>query len=321
MWQARRMAIECFVVEAGHIQMFAAALGDTNPAYHRDSEHVVAPPTFITAAEHFDPDFPLRPRPGVRWMGSGREAIGAAPGEGADGMSLYAEHRFVYHRHLCPGDVVTPHPVPGAQWEKSGSRGGTLRFKEFVTQWRGHDGVPVLDSVVVSVAMEQRPDADGPSEPSSAPGTSGHAAASVHPRYLPEPPDRPLEVGDRVEQVVVDDLSRTQIVMYAGASGDFNPVHTDEVYARAIGLPGVFGHGMLTMGLTGKALTTLVGVDTLTAFAARFRRQVWPGDTLTARIEVIAVRTGDDGRLVDLGLVTTTDRGEVVLTGTATASS
>ncbi|MDQ1463380.1 MAG: hypothetical protein QOC73_321, partial [Actinomycetota bacterium] len=62
-----------------------------------------------------------------------------------------------------------------------------------------------------------------------------------------------LTVGQHFETVVVDDLKRTQIVQYAGASGDFNPLHSDEVYAREIaGYPGVFAHGMLTMGLTGR---------------------------------------------------------------------
>lgn len=128
-----------------------------------------------------------------------------------------------------------------------------------------------------------------------------------------------MEVGDVHEAVIVYDLTRTQIVMYAGASGDFNPVHHDDVYARAIGLDGIFAHGMLTMGLTGRALTDMVGDGTLTAYAAQFRRQVWPGDTLTARIEVTAIRGSGGERLADLDIRTTNQRGEVVLTGSATA--
>ena len=65
-----------------------------------------------------------------------------------------------------------------------------------------------------------------------------------------------LNVGDTYEEVVVDDLTRTQLVMYAGASGDYNPLHTDEIYTTEVaGYPTVFAHGMLTMGLTGKMLT------------------------------------------------------------------
>ena len=69
-----------------------------------------------------------------------------------------------------------------------------------------------------------------------------------------------ISVGDEFSEEVVRDLTRTQIVQYAGASGDYNPIHTDEVFAKeAVGYPSVFAHGMLTMGLTGKMLTNLVG--------------------------------------------------------------
>src|SRR5918997_2728123 len=92
-----------------------------------------------------------------------------------------------------------------------------------------------------------------------------------------------VKVGDSTSQVVVDNLTRTQIVQYAGASGDYNPLHTDEVFATKVaGYPSVFAHGMLTMGMTGKLLTDTVGDGRLTKFGGRFTSQVWPGDTLTA---------------------------------------
>ena len=90
-----------------------------------------------------------------------------------------------------------------------------------------------------------------------------------------------LKVGDTHSERVAENLSRTQIVQYAGASGDYNPLHTDEIYTTQIaGYPSVFAHGMLTMGLTGKMLTNYVGDGTLTKFGVRFTNQVWPGDTL-----------------------------------------
>jgi acyl dehydratase len=64
-----------------------------------------------------------------------------------------------------------------------------------------------------------------------------------------------LKVGDKHTERVVENLTRTQLVQYAGASGDYNPLHTDEVYSVHAGYKGVFAHGMLTMGLTGKMLT------------------------------------------------------------------
>jgi acyl dehydratase len=129
-----------------------------------------------------------------------------------------------------------------------------------------------------------------------------------------------LSVGDRRELVLVEDLTRTQIVQYAGASGDYNPLHTDEVFARDVaGYPGVFAHGMLTMGMTGRILTDWVGDGRLLRYGVRFVKQVWPGDTLTATAEVTAIR-GDDGTLLaDFAVSTTNQDGVEVLTGTATA--
>ena len=69
-----------------------------------------------------------------------------------------------------------------------------------------------------------------------------------------------LEVGQTFSAVVAEDLKRTQIVQYAGASGDYNPLHTDEVFATQVaGYPSVFAHGMLTMGMTSRMVTDLVG--------------------------------------------------------------
>jgi acyl dehydratase len=130
-----------------------------------------------------------------------------------------------------------------------------------------------------------------------------------------------LSIGDVHSEVVVDDLTRTQIVQYSGASGDYNPLHSDEIFATQVaGFPGIFAHGMLTMGLTGKMVTNYVGDGRLRSFGGRFRAQVWPGDTLTARAEVVDVRTDDGVGVVDLGIVTTNQDGLEVFSGQATAT-
>jgi len=129
-----------------------------------------------------------------------------------------------------------------------------------------------------------------------------------------------LKVGDVYSERVVDNLSRTQIVQYAGASGDYNPLHTDEVYTTQVaGYPTVFAHGMLTMGLTGKMLTNYVGDGTLTKFGVRFTNQVWPGDTLDSRATVAEIREEGGQMLVDLTLSTVNQDGKEVMTGSATA--
>jgi acyl dehydratase len=129
-----------------------------------------------------------------------------------------------------------------------------------------------------------------------------------------------LKVGDSREMVVANDLTRTQLVMYAGASGDYNPLHSDERYAREVaGYPGVFAHGMLTMGLTGRALTDWVGDGRLTKYGVRFSRQVWPGDTLTTTVRVEAIRTDSSVSLADFHVSTRNQNGEEVVVGSATA--
>ncbi len=129
-----------------------------------------------------------------------------------------------------------------------------------------------------------------------------------------------LKPGDSHEEVVVHDLKRTQLVQYAGASGDYNPVHTDEIFVTKVaGYPTVFAHGMLSMGLTGVMLTNYVGDGRLTKFGVRFVSQVWPGDTLTARATVEAVRDENGQKLVDLAVSTVNQEGVEVIRGQATA--
>ena len=127
---------------------------------------------------------------------------------------------------------------------------------------------------------------------------------------------RNLKAGDTYTECLVEDLSRTQIVMYAGASGDYNPVHTDEKFTKEIaGYPSVFAHGMLTMGMTGRMLTNYVGDGRLTKYGVRFTSQVWPGDTLNAMATVVDITDG----IVNLSVETTNQDGALVLSGYAAA--
>ncbi len=122
------------------------------------------------------------------------------------------------------------------------------------------------------------------------------------------------EVGAQYRQVVAEGLTRTQLVAYAGASGDFHPFHHDETYATAHGFDRIFAHGMLTMGITGQALVAVFGPEGLDRYAADFLKPVWPGDTLTAELTVTSV---DDAGTVEVDISTTDQHGTLVLRGTA----
>lgn len=129
-----------------------------------------------------------------------------------------------------------------------------------------------------------------------------------------------LKVGDTYTEQLVEDLKRTQIVQYAGASGDYNPVHTDELFTREVaGYPTVFAHGMLTMGMTGRMLTNYVGDGRLTKFGVRFTNQVWPGDSLESTATVEGIRVEDGVTIVDLEVSTKNQKGVEVVRGNASA--
>ena len=112
-------------------------------------------------------------------------------------------------------------------------------------------------------------------------------------------------------------LTRTDLVQYAGASGDFNPMHSDEVSAQAAGLPSVFGHGMFTMGLLGKALTDYVGVGNLKNYKVRFTKQTWPDETLSTKVTVRKKYEENGEHRVDLDCEVVNQDGEAKISGVA----
>jgi hypothetical protein len=143
-----------FPVEAGHVLMFARALGDEtygNPTHPRAR---TAPPTFVAAVAQFDPEWAHRPRPGEPWRGSG-----AGPGTPVEntggGTSLHAEQHYEYHRAVRAGEVLTVERSPGRSWQKQSSRAGLLRFEEEVTTFTDTDGKAVCTATRVRVITEK----------------------------------------------------------------------------------------------------------------------------------------------------------------------
>ena len=129
-----------------------------------------------------------------------------------------------------------------------------------------------------------------------------------------------ISEGDEAP-AVSHELTRADLIAYAGASGDMNPMHTDEVAAKASGLPSVFGHGMLSMGILGRALTDWVGVGNLKEYRGRFTRQTWPAETLTTRIVVTGKSQTEDGKRVSVDIALTNQDGEVKLSGSAVVAA
>ncbi|MFN8039808.1 MAG: MaoC/PaaZ C-terminal domain-containing protein [Acidimicrobiales bacterium] len=127
-----------------------------------------------------------------------------------------------------------------------------------------------------------------------------------------------VQVGDEAPSFT-HKLTRTDLVQYAGASGDFNPMHHDEVAAQAAGLPSVFGHGMLSMGILGKAITDYAGIGNLASYQVRFTKQTWPDEQLTTKVVVSDKREEDGRKLVVLDVSLANADGEVKVQGEAVA--
>jgi acyl dehydratase len=311
--------IDRFPIEAGHIMVFARAIGDPNPIYSDPAYAkasplggIIAPPTFFEAGIHFDQNWIFRPRLGEPWLGSAAEPTGLPPQTLEAGTDMHAETHFEYHRTLRPGMVLSVRTGPGRRWEKSGQRSGRLQFAETVNEYVDTDGQVVGICRTVAVTTERKVEQ---------PLVEKVVAAALPldlPSAYPPPPftAATVAVGDRRSAVVGSNLSRAQIIMYAGAAGDFSPQHVDEVYnTKVAGYPSVFGHGMLTMAMTGRMLTDWVGDGRLTKFGFQFRQQVWPGDSIVARGQVAAIK----GDRVEISLNTANQHGAVLGIGYAEA--
>ena len=127
-----------------------------------------------------------------------------------------------------------------------------------------------------------------------------------------------LETGTELPARSFGPLTRTDFVRYQGASGDFNPIHHDEEFARAAGYERVFSVGMLQAGLLATYCTDLLGPDNVRRFKVQFREQVWPGDRLLASATVTGVYEADEEPRVDLELTMTRVGGGTAVTGLAT---
>ena len=129
-----------------------------------------------------------------------------------------------------------------------------------------------------------------------------------------------VKVGDELPPLVKGPIAQIQLTRYAGASGDFNPIHQDEKFARTAGMGGVFAHGMLSMGFVAQAVTDWAGAGRVRKLGVRFAALVRLEDTVTCRGRVVGTSEKDGLHLVELDVWAENQRGEKVVTGKATVA-
>ncbi len=129
-----------------------------------------------------------------------------------------------------------------------------------------------------------------------------------------------VRAGQELPPLVKGPIQQIQLTRYAGASGDFNPIHQDDEFARAAGMGGVFAHGMLSMGFVAQAVTDWAGVGTVRKIGVRFAGLVRLKDIVTCKGRVLARSSKDDAHTVDLEIWAENQKGEKVVTGRATVA-
>jgi acyl dehydratase len=129
-----------------------------------------------------------------------------------------------------------------------------------------------------------------------------------------------VQVGQTLPPLVKGPIEQIQLVRYAGASGDFNPIHQDPEFARAAGMGGVFAHGMLSMGFVAQAVTDWAGAGTVRKLGVRFAGLVRLKDVVTCHGRVLAKTEKDDLHLVDVEVWAENQKGDKVVTGRATVA-
>jgi acyl dehydratase len=303
-------SVEGLDVEAGKVAEFAAAVGDDDPVFYdpsaaaeRGFERRPAPPTFtrISMFPRYRPDDVGR--------------LGFDLGFDIR-YELHGEQRYEFERPVYVGDTLSATTTLSDAYEREGRDGNALTFAVLETEYADEGGDVVLTE------RETLIETDGPvsgagQEGKSVDWDSVRGATVRQPTTEGFPLDSAAEVavGDEGPTTIVGVVTPQDFVRYAGASGDFNPIHYDEEYANGLGNAGIFGQGMLTAGYAGHFLTDWFGVAALRRFRSRFTARVWPGDTLTVRGEV----TNVDAPEVAVELTAVRQTGKIVLQGDATA--
>ena len=127
-----------------------------------------------------------------------------------------------------------------------------------------------------------------------------------------------VSVGEKIPDLVIEPVTRSTLALYAGASGDHNPIHIDLDFARKAGMNDVFAHGMLIMAYLGRAITNIAPQSSLRNFNVRFSSITNVGNVLTCSGQVKKIYNHDNKRLVVLDLLVADGTGDIKVSGTAT---
>ena len=129
-----------------------------------------------------------------------------------------------------------------------------------------------------------------------------------------------VKVGDTIKPIVLPPISRHQLALYCGGSGDHNPIHVDLDFAKKFGFKDVFAHGMLSMGFLGRLVTSYAPRDRIRKLGTRFTSITWPGDVITLSGKVTGKREEGGEKLIDLEVKCTNQNGQDTLQGHATVA-
>ena len=125
-------------------------------------------------------------------------------------------------------------------------------------------------------------------------------------------------VGDKIPDLVIEPITRSTLALYAGASGDHNPIHIDLDFAKEAGMKDVFAHGMLIMAYLGRAVTNIVPQSNLKNFNVRFSSITNVGDILTCSGKVNKINKINSKKTIVLDLMVSDEFGDIKISGAVT---
>jgi len=255
---------------------------------------LVPSPTFLVSTASVDPATHLRPE-------RGRMSDADEP--------LHAGYHVRHHRYPGVGETLEVHSGAGEEWTRRSRDGSELRLRERRWSYRDAAGTVVATAVWLDAYTSRRPSVpDGDSVPPSpeAPGLQQVGAVSGR-----------VHVGRQWSAVVVEELDLLHLVRYSGAAGDLVPVHFSDAAAQRYGAGGVFGQGMLSLGLGCSLLTALFGAGAVRSVDARFRSPTLVGDRLVAIARVVRqLDRSESATDWEVGLVVVNQHGTTVVQAT-----